>query len=127
MHVAALLGVVFFTLLPLAEATVFVPKWSSCFSAYQPVADGMAIMQVENVLATIVPGGQAWRQNLVGDHDDVLRIDLLGRVATNITGYNQTTGKLGEWWVCGWVLEMGMARRVGQCCARLSGLCRGRD
>ncbi|BEJ17770.1 hypothetical protein CspHIS471_0700380 [Cutaneotrichosporon sp. HIS471] len=92
MHVAALLGAV--VALPYASATIFTPKWSSCLGSYQPVAPQEYQLKVQDVLVTIVPGHQAARQNLVGNHDDVLRIDVLGSTATNLQGYNETSGKL---------------------------------
>ncbi|CAK9783583.1 hypothetical protein CC85DRAFT_287777 [Cutaneotrichosporon oleaginosum] len=92
MHVAALLGAAL--ALPHVAATIFTPQWSSCLGAYQPVAQPQNELQVQNVLATIVPGSQAARQNLVGDNDDVLRIDVLGVVSSNLVGYNDTSGKL---------------------------------
>lgn len=93
MHVAALLGAVV-ALLPQSSATIFTPKWSNCLGSYQPVAPQQYQLLVDNVLATLVPGRQAARQNLVGDHDDVLRIDILGRALTNLKGYNETSQKL---------------------------------
>ena len=53
-------------------------------------------MVVSDVFANLVSGQEAQREGLIGDGHDVLRVDLVGTVGSDIAGYDNGTNKLGE-------------------------------
>lgn len=80
------------------HATPLQATFSSCIDNYDAVAESER-MQVDGVYANYVKGSEAVRQGLVGDGNDVLRVDLVGRAGSEVKGYDNATNKLGKW-VC---------------------------
>lgn len=76
------------------KGTPLSATYSSCLSGWNaaPINEQMVF---DGVYALIVPGSEAARQGLIGDGHDVLRVDLMGTVGTQIDGYNNATNKLG--------------------------------
>nr|XP_019046138.1 membrane protein [Kwoniella bestiolae CBS 10118]OCF25068.1 membrane protein [Kwoniella bestiolae CBS 10118] len=77
-----------------ALATPLQAKFSSCLSSYSPVAASQNRMNVTEVFAQIVPADQARELGLTGDGHRVLRVDLVGVVGAEVSGYDNDTNKL---------------------------------
>ncbi|WWC89514.1 uncharacterized protein L201_004438 [Kwoniella dendrophila CBS 6074] len=85
------------TLLIIATATLATPlqpSFSSCLSSYSPVAAGQNRMNITNVYAEIVSAVEAKQLGLAGDGHKVLRMDLIGVVGSEVSGYDNDTNKL---------------------------------
>lgn len=78
------------------SAAVIQPTFTSCLDSYSPVAPAEAQLAVSAVYAELVGGDWSTARNLNGAGEDVLRFDLLGTSTQELSGYNSTTGKLGQ-------------------------------
>jgi hypothetical protein len=76
------------------NATPLQASFSSCLGSYNAANDAQR-MVVDSVLANFVDGRQATEQGLIGGGHDVLRVDLVGTVGSEVQGYDNTTNKLG--------------------------------
>ncbi|WRT66219.1 uncharacterized protein IL334_003172 [Kwoniella shivajii] len=77
-----------------ALGTPLKPTFTSCLSSYSPIAAGQDRLNVTDIYAEILPGDEAKRLGLTGDGHRVLRIDLVGVVGSEVTGYDNVTNKL---------------------------------
>lgn len=78
-----------------AQAAPLQPTFSSCESNYNAAA-GIEQLNVTGVYANLVPGYRAAELGLAGEGSDVLRVDLVGVVGSQVIGFDESTNKLGE-------------------------------
>lgn len=79
----------------LASAAPLQPTFSSCESYYSPAA-GINRLNVSSVYANLVSGSRAAQLGLAGEGSDVLRLDLIGEVGSQVLGFDESTNKLGQ-------------------------------
>lgn len=85
-----------FALAAIARAALLQPTFSSCEN-YYATASGINRLNVSDIYAEIIPGSQAAPLGLTGEGADVLRLDLIGVVGSEVIGYDNGTNKLGGW------------------------------
>lgn len=78
-----------------ASAALLQPTFSTCENYYN-AAPGVNRLNVTNVYAEYVHGARARQLSLPGEGSDVLRVDLIGTVGSEVIGYDNGTNKLGE-------------------------------
>jgi hypothetical protein len=79
----------------LTWATPLQPSYSSCLTSYTPRSSGADLVDITNVFANLVSAAEASKLGLTGSGHDVLRVDLIGSTGNQISGYDETTNKLG--------------------------------
>ncbi|WWC61710.1 uncharacterized protein I303_104295 [Kwoniella dejecticola CBS 10117] len=77
-----------------ALATPLQAQFSSCLSQYSPIAAAQNRMNVTNAYAEIIPRAEANQLGLATDGHRVLRVDLVGVVGSEVSGYDNVTNKL---------------------------------
>lgn len=79
----------------LAAASIYVADFANCLGDYDHIAPSDMQLKARHVYAEIVPSKDTVTRGFSDDHD-TLRLDVIGSIASELNGYNETNNRVGE-------------------------------